>query len=115
MFLENKKENQINKYEIVEFTKDFLIENIMGDQETSINIKVGKGDSLKLYFDTNKSNEEKLSIIGIRPVNVSVDENIKIQTGDTVDVSELWEADFVLDHPMIINQKELPFKIKDYL
>jgi hypothetical protein len=111
LFLENNKE--VNKYEIVEFTKEFVIENVFGG-DSNIDINIKKGEKVKLFFDINESDETKYVITGIRPVEAAENEN-NIEGKESLELSELWEANFILDVPMIINKQEVPFKIENYI
>lgn len=117
LFIENKKEDGINKYEIVQFKENYTIENVYGIDK-NISINVNKGERVKLYFDISESTDENYNIIGIRPIETfqtekKTKEEAKEKT--VFRLSELWEANFILDTPMIINKNKSPFEIEKYI
>jgi hypothetical protein len=111
LFLENNQEHN-RKYEIVSFTKEYIIENVYGGSN-NINVKVKPGEKVKLYFDINNSDDTKYVITGMRPIMASENEN-NIEKTD-LELNELWEGNFILDKPLILNKSDLPFKIEDYI
>tara|TARA_R110000772_G_scaffold55_12_gene371 strand:- start:54 stop:440 length:387 start_codon:yes stop_codon:yes gene_type:complete len=119
LFLENYQgEDGINKYEIVQFTENYTIKNVFGvDRDISINVI--KGEKLKLYFNLSESQEENYCITGVRPVETLHNEarksKAKKEKKTNFNLSELWEANFVLNSPIVINKDESPFTIEKYL
>ena len=117
LFLESSNTG-VNKYEIVQFKEKFTIDNVYGiDREISININ--KGDKLKLYFDVSESQQDSYCITAIRPIEILDNESnknkVKESTKTNFNLSELWEGNFVLNSPTIINKDNLPFTIEEYL
>lgn len=115
LFLENNKGEEsktINKYEIVQFTEDFIIENVYGIDK-NISVKINRGEKLKVYFNVSESNGEDYCITGIRPL-VALQQEDKSEKRD-FSLSELWEANFVLDQPLRVNKNNPPFKFEKYL
>lgn len=117
LFLESSNA-EVNKYEIVQFKEKFTIDNVYGiDREISININ--KGDKLKLYFDVSESQQDSYCITAIRPIEILHNESnknkVKESTKTNFNLSELWEGNFVLNSPTIINKDNLPFTIQEYL
>ena len=113
LFLENhQKEGSVNKYEIVEFTENFMIENVYGIDK-NISVKVNKGEKLKVYFNVSESEGDQYCITGIRPLVTLQKEDRSEKTEFTL--GELWEANFVLDEPIRVGKDNPPFKIKKYL
>lgn len=117
LFLESSNA-EVNKYEIVQFKEKFTIDNVYGiDREISININ--KGDKLKLYFDVSESQQDSYCITAIRPIEILHNESnknkVKESTKTNFNLSELWEGNFVLNTPTIINKDNLPFTIEKYL
>lgn len=117
LFLESSNA-EVNKYEIVQFKEKFTIDNVYGiDREISININ--KGDKLKLYFDVSESQQDSYCITAIRPIEILHNESnknkVKESTKTNFNLSELWEGNFVLNSPTIINKDNLPFTIEEYL
>lgn len=117
LFLESSNA-EVNKYEIVQFKEKFIIDNVYGiDREISININ--KGDKLKLYFDVSESQQDSYCITAIRPIEILHNESnknkVKESTKTNFNLSELWEGNFVLNSPTIINKDNLPFTIEEYL
>lgn len=117
LFLESSNTG-VNKYEIVQFKEKFTIDNVYGiDREISININ--KGDKLKLYFDVSESQQDSYCITAIRPIEILHNESnknkVKESTKTNFNLSELWEGNFVLNSPTIINKDNLPFTIEEYL
>ena len=109
-------EDGVGKYEIVQFTEEYTIENIFG-VDRNISVNVNKGDKLKLYFNIKESTNDKYSIIGIRPIEVLHNESKKAKKSKktSFNLSELWEGNFILNVPMVINKKDSPFTIEKYL
>lgn len=117
LFLENHLEESegVNKYEIVKFTENFTIGEIYGGEAgNNISVNVVKGEKLKLYFDINKSNENQLYIIGIRPLE-ALEKESKSEEKTSFSLSELWEGNFLLDTPIKVESSSLPFTIEKYL
>lgn len=119
LFLEShQKEGDINKYEIAQFTEDFTISDVYGI-DRNIKVNVSKGEKVKLYFDLPKSQEDKYVITGIRPVEVSHNEAKKSKAKEKKKTSfklhELWEANFILNSPMVIDKNTAPFEIEKYI
>ena len=117
LFLESSNA-EVNKYEIVQFKEKFTIDNVYGiDREISVNIN--KGDKLKLYFDVSESQQDSYCITAIRPIEILHNESnknkVKESTKTNFNLSELWEGNFVLNTPTIINKDNLPFTIEEYL
>lgn len=102
------------KYEIVTFNQNFTIENIYGGEDTLVNINIKKGERVKLFFDNKNSSDDKYTINAIRPVEASQNESKKLKK-ETVELNELWEANFILSPPIIINKTNSPFDIESYL
>lgn len=121
LFLESVQKDDsdnVNKYEIVQFNENYIIENVYGiDREISINVT--KGDKMKLYFDQEKSNSDTYHITAVRPIDTLHNEakkNVaKKSTKTNFNLSELWEANFVLNNPIVINKSSSPFTIEKYI
>lgn len=119
LFLESHKEDGgINKYEIVQFTENYTIKNVFGiDRDISINIR--KDEKIKLYFNLSESQDDNYSITGVRPIQTLHNEARKSKAKETkktsFNLSELWEGNFVLNTPMVINKNKAPFTIEKYI
>jgi signal transduction histidine kinase len=119
LFVEShQEEDGINKYEIVEFIENYTIKDIYGvDRSISINIR--KGDKVKLYFNLSESQEDNYCITAIRPIEVLHNEAKKSKAKKNkktdFNLSELWEGNFVLNAPMVINKTKAPFTIEKYI
>ena len=116
LFLESKKEElNIHKYDIVKFNENIIIRGVVGPENLIVNLKVKKGEYLKLYFDKARTNENVIFIKGFRPIKAN--ESMvgkKVKAGGVLEIKDLWSANFVLNSPISFNMKKLPFEIKDY-
>jgi hypothetical protein len=102
------------KYEIVVFNQDYVVDNIYGGEDKIVSINIKKGEKVKLFFENNEDNEEQYVIKAIRPLEVSQNESKEIKK-NSVSLSELWEANFMLTTPIIIDKDNSPFDVEDYL
>lgn len=121
LFLENIEEvetetekNPIRKYEIVQFTEEFTIENVFGGDQ-NIDIKISMGDKVKLYFDIKETNDSQYVITAIRPIETGISEKEDIKEKSVLDLRDLWEGNFMLETPITINKSKTPFKIENYI
>lgn len=117
LFLESRNDS-ISKYEVVQFNENYTIENVYGIDRT-ISINVRKGDKLKLYFDQTKSSSDSYYITAVRPMDMLHNEAKKIKAKKSIKtnfiLSELWEGNFVLNSPIVLDKSNLPFTIQKYI
>ena len=111
LFLENLS---TRKYEVVIFNKDYIVENIYGGENNLVSINIKKGEKVKLFFENNKKDSNEYIIKAIRPIEVLQKENKKLEK-KTFNLDELWEANFMLTTPIIIDKNNSPFDIETYL
>tara|TARA_R110000772_G_scaffold20466_5_gene56924 strand:- start:85491 stop:85880 length:390 start_codon:yes stop_codon:yes gene_type:complete len=120
LFLENHQDKDgVNKYEIVQFTEKYTIDDVFG-VDRSLSITINKGEKVKLYFNLSESQEDNYCITGVRPIEVLHNESNKSKAKEekkktNFNLSELWEGNFVLNTPIVINKNESPFTIEKYL
>lgn len=108
-----KESTGYRKYEIAVFNQDYVVENIFGGEDKLVNVTIKKGEKVKLFFE-DSDNDDNYIIKAIRPVMTSQNESKTIET-ESVNLSELWEANFMLTTPMVIDKNNSPFDVEDYL
>lgn len=101
--------SKVGRYQIVEFSQSFKIPNLHAGDGREISVKLQKGQTVKMFFNPNIE-EGYLSIIGIRPMK-----SRKKNESKNTDLDILWEANFVLNHPINLSVDKIPFSIKNYI
>ena len=107
-FLE-KKNITFGKYEVVVFNQTTTFPNILTGENNTNSLTIKKGETCKLFFNDNSE------ITAIRPAKGKEHIPINIKENNKIGLSNLWEANFMLDTPFKINTSNPPFVLQNYI